>query len=80
MASGIASNHVLEKATFDATRARPFTKITERKPTWRQVESLIKEMMDAALSGNVTYDWAGEFGLVAKIVGAVKYASDNPTR
>ena len=79
MVSGIASNHTLEKATFDAIRARPFTKIAGRKPTWRQAENLIKEMKDAALSCDVTYDWAGEFGLLAEIVGAAKYATDNPT-
>jgi hypothetical protein len=79
MGSGIASNHALEKATFDAVRARPFTKIMGRKPTWRQAEGLIKEMMDAALSCDVTYSWAGEFGLLAEIIGAAKYAADNPT-
>lgn len=78
MVSGIASNHSLEKAIFDAIRARPFTKIAGRKPTWRQAENLIKEMQEAGLSCDVTYDWAGEFGLLAEIVGAAKYALDNP--
>ena len=79
MVSGIASNHTLEKATFDAIRARPFTNIAGRKSTLRQAGNLIKVMKDAALSCDVTYDWAGEFGLLAEIVGAAKYATDNPT-
>ena len=70
---------MLKEATFNTLRARPFTKIVGRKPTWRQAKNMIKEMMDTALSFAVTYDWAGNFRLLAEIVGAVNYATDSPT-
>ena len=50
MVSGIASNHALKKATFDAIRARLSTKIVGRKPIWQQTKSLLKDMMEAVLS------------------------------
>ena len=79
MVSGIASNHMLKKATLDTIIARPFTKSVGRKPIWRQDENLIKEMTEAVLSCDVTYNWAGKCGLLAELVGAVKYATDNST-
>ena len=41
--------------------------------------NLIKEMMDAVLSCDVTCNWNGEFSLLAKIVGATKYVTCNLT-
>ena len=52
--------------------AKPFTRIPG-KPTWEDKEKLIQEAEILALDLGVSYDWAGEYGLLAEVQGAAKY-------
>ena len=47
--------------------ATPFTRI-QGLPTWLQKTQLIKEMEDVAMNCDVSYPWAGEFGLLAMVI------------
>ena len=46
------------------------------KPTWAQVEKVRQDLYDLALELEVTYDWAGEYGLLGVIMGAPQYHSE----
>ena len=52
--------------------ARPFTRI-HGKPTWDQVERLHKEAADVTMDCDVSYTWLSGHGLLAQIMGPVKY-------
>ena len=73
----MTSYHDLERQVYEDIRAMPFTRIHGR-PTWRTKEKLMKEAKRPALNQRVSYDWAGQFGLLAEIIGAARYALDNP--
>ena len=62
----------LDKEVYDTIRAKPFTKIPS-KPTWAQKELMLEEASQIALDCNVSYDWAGDYGLLAEIEGATQY-------
>ena len=61
-----------DKSTYKWIGARPFTRIHE-KPTWDQVERLHEEAEDVAMDCDVSYSWSNEHGLLAEILGPVKY-------
>ena len=73
----MTSYHDLEKQTYETIRAKPFTRIHGR-PSWRTKERLIKDCRGPALSCKVNYDWSGSYGLLVEIIGAQRYAQDNP--
>ena len=73
----MTSYHHLEKQVYEDIRATSFTRIHGR-PTWRAKEKLLKEAKGPALKQRVSYNWAGQYGLFAEIIGAAKYALDNP--
>ena len=61
----------LEKEVYDTIRAKPFTKILS-KPTWAQKELMLEESKEIALDCNVSYMWAGDYGLLAEIEGTAQ--------
>ena len=73
----MTSYHDLEKQVYEDIRAEPYTRIPGR-PSWRAKEGLAKEARNHALRHRVSYDWAGQYGLLAEIIGAARYAADNP--
>ena len=62
----------LEKEVYDTIRAKPFMK-NPSKLTWAQKEVLIEETSEIALNCNMSYDWDGDYELLAKIEGATQY-------
>jgi hypothetical protein len=62
----------LENSTYEKVIAEPYTRI-QGKPTWLQTTQLIAELEAQAMMFDVSYDWAGDNGLLAVIEGAAKY-------
>ena len=62
----------LEKEVYDTIHAKPFTKILS-KPSWAQKEVMTEEALQIALDCNVSYGWAGDYGLLAEIERATQY-------
>ena len=62
----------LEKEVYDTIRAKTFKNIPS-KPTWAQKEIMLEEASQIALDCNVSYVWAGDYGLLAEIEGATQY-------
>ena len=62
----------IEKATREAVVENPFTRI-QGLPTWLQKTQLIEEMEEAAMRCDVSYPWAGDYGLLALIDGPDTY-------
>ena len=46
------------------------------KPMWRNKEDLLPEAGEVTLNCDVHYAWAGEFGLLATILGPVRYLAE----
>ncbi len=65
----------LEETAYEAVRAKPFTKINGQ-PSWKAQKNLETEACKVAMDADVSYPWAGDFGLLAKVVGAVKYKEE----
>ena len=68
----MADHEAVRKQTHDAVVARPFTRIAGL-PTWEEKENFLEEASTLAMCFIVAYDWAGDHGLLAEIVGKVKY-------
>jgi hypothetical protein len=62
----------LEDAIRDRVVQQPFTRIPGT-PTWLQKTRLIEEMEEAAMRCDASYTWAGDYGLLAVVDGALKY-------
>jgi hypothetical protein len=62
----------LENSTYEKVIAEPYTRI-QGKPTWLQTTQLVAELEAQAMMCDVSYDWAGDNGLLAVIEGAAKY-------
>ena len=73
----MTSYHDLEKQVYEEVRAEPYTRIHGR-PSWRDKERLIKESKVHALRNKVSYDWSGQYGLLPEIIGAARFALENP--
>ena len=69
------SYHELEKSVFETIRDKKFKRIPG-KPTWQNKEDLLAEAADVAIECEVHYAWAGDFGMLAEIVGPVRYLAD----
>ena len=65
----------LEKSIYETFRSKPFTSIPT-KPMWAHKELLAEEAEQIRLEMNVSYTWAGDYGLLANIYGAAKYLSN----
>ena len=46
------------------------------KPTYEQKEKVIEEAEELAMTSTVSYPWAGQHGLLAKVMGAHKYLAE----
>ena len=64
----VAATLQAEKAAFDAVHKCPLTWILGQ-PTRTQWDKLVEEISDLALECNVTYKWAGDYRLLAEIMG-----------
>ena len=62
----------IQKETHDYVVSRPFTRVPGL-PTWEQVQMFLKECEDTAMAMDVSYDWAGDHGILAKLYGYQKY-------
>ena len=62
----------IRKETHDYVVSRPFTSVPGL-PTWEQGQKFLKECKELAMAMDVTYDWAGDHGLLAEIYGCQKY-------
>jgi hypothetical protein len=71
----MAEYKALEKAAYQQVRDSPFTRV-QGLPTWLQKQNLVKEMQAAGVDATVSYEWAGDHGLLAEIDGAEKYLAD----
>ena len=65
----------VRQQTRDAVLARLFTRVTG-KPTYEQKEKFIDEAEELAMAFTVSYPWAGQHGLLAKVMGAHKYHAE----
>jgi len=70
----MASLEAVRKYRHDTVVGRPFTR-TPGLPTWGQKEKFLEEAEEVALEFIVNHAWAGEHGLLAEIMGPVKYQS-----
>ena len=61
-----------EKATFDAACKCPLTRILSH-PSGTKWDKLVKENFNLALECSVTYNWTGDYGLLAEIMGNGPY-------
>ena len=68
----MASLEAVRKDTHDTVVGRPFTR-TPGLPTWEQKDKFLEEAEEMALEFTVNHEWAGKFGLLAEIIGPVKY-------
>ena len=68
----MASLEAVRKDTHDTVVGRPFTR-TPGLPTWEQKEKFLEEAEEVALEFTVNHAWAGDHGLLAEIMGPVKY-------
>ena len=67
----MTSYHDLQKQVYDDIKATPFTRIHGR-PTWQTKEKLLKEAKGPAPKQQVSYDWAGQYGVLAALIGAAR--------
>ena len=66
---------VARKNAYQAVIDRPFTRICG-KPTWEQKEVLLQESRDLSMIfDQVSYDWAGPYGLLAEVEGGTKFTA-----
>ena len=69
------SYHDLETSTYENVRNKKFSRI-HGKPTWSHKEALMREAEEVALDCDVHYTWSGDFGLLATILGQVRYQAE----
>ena len=72
---GMAEYMAFKKSIYKTTHIKPFTSIPV-KPTREQKNILVEEAGQLGLEINVSYTWAGDYGLLPKIHGAAKYLSN----
>ena len=68
----MTSYHDLQDSTFKDVTDVPFTIIPGR-PDYEQKERLLQEVVDRAISVQASYSWCGTYGLMATVMGAVKW-------
>ena len=74
----MTSYHDLEETTYQTCRANPFTRI-HGLPTWRTKERLKEEASKLGVQMKVSYNWSGNRGLLALIIGGARHAVEYPT-
>ena len=68
----VTSYHDLETSTFTRMRDMTLTRI-QGKPSWHQLEKMIRECETTALDCTVKYEWSGQYGLLAEIQEPERY-------
>ena len=68
----MSANETVRKETQDSVVGRPFTRVPGQ-PTWEQKQKFLEEAEEWAMEYMVNYDWAGDHGLLAEIMGRDKY-------
>ena len=64
---------VARRNAYQAVKARSFKRVCDR-PTWETKEHFLEEARETAMIfDQVTYDWCGEYGLLAEIEGTTRY-------
>ena len=71
----MTSYHDLEKSTYEAIVAQRFTPIQD-PCTWSDKEQLLQEMCDLAVTYDLHYEWAGEYGALAMVANPARYTAD----
>ena len=71
------SYHDLQKSTEEDLLTYQLTRIFGR-PYWMQMMTMIRELCKIACKFKVSYDWSRNYGLMAMILGASKYAARYP--
>ena len=62
----------IQKETYDTVVGRPFTRIPGL-PTWEQKETFLEEAQESAMEQVVSYEWAGDHGLLPEVIKNVKF-------
>ena len=75
--TSVADLLVLEEKTYERCRAQSFNIINDR-PDYCQLKKLEQQAERLGCEFSVSYNWAGDFGLSAAVIGAVKYAKRHP--
>ena len=73
----MTSYHDLEEQTYRSVIAEHITRI-HGKPVWRTKEVMKNELTKIAIKHKVSYDWSGDKGLIALIIGAERLKEDYP--
>ena len=67
-----ADPEVARRNAYRQAKDTTFTRVAGL-PSWEEKERFYDEAQELALTyDNVTYDWAGEYGLLAEIIGATR--------
>ena len=74
----MTSYHDLEEQVYKGIRSKPFTRI-HGTVDWRKKEILKTEASNVGFECQVSHNWAGGLGLTVEIIGATRYAAENPT-
>ena len=74
----MTSHHDLKEQLYTQVHAKPFTRIYG-VPDWQQKELLKEQAHDTAMEEHVGYNWSGGMGLLMLVIGATRYAAENPT-
>ena len=70
-----SSYHKIESSTYAAIREKPLTRI-HGTPTWLQKENLLSKIEELTINAKVHYDWVGDYGLLAVVIGTARYQTD----
>jgi hypothetical protein len=58
-----------QKAVYDVICTKPFTRVHVR-PMRKSYDRLLEEACELASGFDVPYEWAGDHGLLAEVLGA----------
>ena len=70
-----SSYHKIESSTYTAIREKPLTRI-HGTPTWQQKENMLSKLEELAINVKVHYNWAGDYGLLAMVIGTARYQTN----
>ena len=68
----MVDHKTIRKETHNYVVLRPFTRVAGL-PTWEQTQTFLKEFENIAMAIDISYDWAGDHGLLAELYGYQKY-------
>ena len=74
-----SSYHKIEPSTYTAIREKPLTRV-HRTPSLLRKEHLLSKLEELAINVKVHFNWAGDYGLLTMVVGAVRYLHDTTNK